>query len=102
MRRARTTRRPSATSESRTNPSERIPFRGFQNSSKCLILDGYRKEISPSRPLVGQATTEALQKVDSRGKTAPDAHTARLEAELERMRHVVAEITAENLELKKT
>lgn len=48
-----------------------------------------------------QATTEALKKVDSRGKSQPDAHTARLEAELERMRRVVAEITAENLELKK-
>ncbi len=34
-------------------------------------------------------------------KSQPDAQTARLVAELERMRRVVAEITAENLELKK-
>lgn len=33
---------------------------------------------------------EALQKVDSRGKTAPDAHTARLEAELKRNRHALS------------
>lgn len=31
------------------------------------------------------AEAEALQKVDSRGKSHPDAHTARLDAELERM-----------------
>ena len=49
-----------------------------------------------------QATTQALQKVDCRGKSQPDAQTARLQAELNRMRHVVTEITAENLELKKT
>lgn len=53
------------------------------------------------RAVAQQATTQALQKVDSRGKSQPDAQTARLEAELERMRRVVAEITAENLELKK-
>lgn len=53
------------------------------------------------RAVAQQATTAALQQVDSRGKTQPDAATARLQAELERMRRVVAEITAENLELKK-
>lgn len=37
------------------------------------------------RAVAQQATTEALQKVDSRGKSAPDAQTTRLEAELERM-----------------
>jgi len=37
------------------------------------------------RAVAQQATTEALQKVDSRGKNHPDAHTARLEAELDRM-----------------
>lgn len=39
--------------------------------------------------------------MDSPGKSARDAQTARLEAELERMRRVVAESIAENLELKK-
>jgi|JI10StandDraft_1071094.scaffolds.fasta_scaffold523163_2 hypothetical protein len=45
--------------------------------------------------------SQALQKVDSREKSQPDAQTARLQAELDRMCRVVAEITAENLELKK-
>lgn len=49
-----------------------------------------------------QATTAAPQQVDSRGKSQLAAQTARLLAELERMRRVVAEIMAENLELKKT
>ena len=53
------------------------------------------------RAVTQQATTAALQQVDSRGKSQPDPTTARLQAELERMRKVVAEITAENLELKK-
>ena len=57
-------------------------------------------EDSPPRRN-GRSTTAALQQVDSRGKSQPDAQTARLVAELERMRRVVAEITAENLELKK-
>ncbi len=54
------------------------------------------------RAVAQQATTQALQKVDSRGKIQPDAQTARRQAELDRMRHVVAEITAEKLELEKT
>ena len=53
------------------------------------------------RAVAQQAATAALQQVDSRGKSQPDAQTARLLAELARMRRVVAEITAENLELKK-
>ena len=48
------------------------------------------------RAVAAAATTEALQEaVDSRGEASPDAHTARLEAELERIRRVVAEIAAE-------
>ncbi len=53
------------------------------------------------RAVAQQAATAALQQVDSRGKSQPDAQTARLLAELARMRRVVAEITTENLELKK-
>ena len=54
------------------------------------------------RVVTQQATMQqALQKVDSRGKSQPDAQTARLQAELDRMRRVVVENTAENLERKK-
>lgn len=65
-----------------------------------------KNQVSPGlvyrwRAVTQQATTQALQQLDSRGKTQPDAAVARLQAELERMRRVVAEITAENLELKK-
>lgn len=52
------------------------------------------------RAVAQPATTVALQQIYSRGKNQPDAQTAPLMAELERMRRVVAEITAENLELK--
>ncbi len=64
-----------------------------------------KHSVSPAlvyrwRAVAQQATTRALQKVDSRGKSQPDAQTARLQAELDRMRRVIAGITAENLELK--
>jgi len=49
------------------------------------------------RAVAQQATTQALQKVDSRGKSQPDAQTARLQAVLNRMRRVVAEISARSL-----
>ncbi len=48
-----------------------------------------------------QVTAAALQQVDSRGKSQPGAQTAQLLAELERMRRVVAEITAGIWSLKK-
>lgn len=93
-------------------------YRRFTAEEKKTILDQAQQpgvtlsevcrkhQVSPAlvyrwRAVTQQATTQALQNVDSRGKSPPDAHTARLEAELERMRRVVAEITAENLELKK-
>ena len=72
-----------------------------------MVSEVCRKHsVSPAlvyrwRAVAQQATTRALQKVDSLGKSQPDAQTARLQAELDRMRRVVAEITAENLELKK-
>lgn len=58
-------------------------------------------QVCSRRVVAFKATTQALQKVDSRGNSGPDAHTARLQADLERMQRVVAEITAENLERKK-
>ncbi len=93
-------------------------YRRFTAEEKRTILDEMQQpgvtmaevcrknRVSPGlvyrwRAVAQQATTQALQKVDSRGHSAPDAHTARLQADLERMRRVVAEITAENLELKK-
>jgi transposase len=93
-------------------------YRRFTAEEKKAILDEAQQpgvtlsevcrkhQVSPAlvyrwRAVAQQATTQALQNVDSRGKSSPDAQTARLEAELERMRRVVAEITAENLELKK-
>jgi transposase len=93
-------------------------YRRFTAEEKRTILDEMQQpgvtmaevcrkhSVSPAlvyrwRAVAQQATTQALQQVDSRGKSPPDAQTARLQAELERMRRVVAEITAENLELKK-
>jgi len=93
-------------------------YRRFTTDEKRMILTEVQQpgvtlsevcrkhSVSPAlvyrwRAVAQQATTQALQKVDSRGKTQPDAQTARLQAELDRMRRVVAEITAENLELKK-
>jgi transposase len=92
-------------------------YRRFTTDEKRMILTEVQQpgvtlsevcrkhSVSPAlvyrwRAVAQQATTQALQKVDSRGKTPPDAQTARLQAELDRMRRVVAEITAENLELK--
>jgi len=93
-------------------------YRRFTAEEKRTILEETRQpgvtlsevcrkhSVSPAlvykwRTVAQQATTAALQQVDSRGKSQPDAQTARLLAELERMRRVVAEITAENLELEK-
>ena len=93
-------------------------YRRFTTDEKRMILTEVQQpgvtlsevcrkhSVSPAlvyrwRAVAQQATTQALQKVDSRGKSQPDAQTARLQAELDRMRRVVAEITAENLELKK-
>ena len=93
-------------------------YRRFTTDEKRMILTELQQpgvtlsevcrkhSVSPAlvyrwRAVAQQATTQALQKVDSRGKSQPDAQTARLQAELDRMRRVVAEITAENLELKK-
>ena len=97
---------------------EKRSYRRFTAEEKRTILEETRQpgvtlaevcrkhSVSPAlvyqwRAVAQQATTAALQQVDSRGKSQPDAQTARLMAELERMRRVVAEITAENLELKK-
>jgi transposase len=57
--------------------------------------------ISPSllygwRAVAQKATEEALK-----GPVKPDAEVERLRAELDRLRAVVSEVTAENLELKK-
>ena len=97
---------------------EKRSYRRFTAEEKRTILEETRQpgvtlaevcrkhSVSPAlayqwRAVAQQATTVALQQVDSRGKSQPDVQTARLMAELERMRRVVAEITAENLELKK-
>jgi transposase len=52
---------------------------------------------------VAEQGVEAALKADGRGRAKGngDAETARLQAEIERLRAVVTEITAENLELKK-
>lgn len=62
--------------------------------------------IAPSllynwRAVAQDAAGSALKRTDRRGQAKPDAEVARMQAELDRMRAVVAEITAENLELKK-
>ena len=102
---------------------EKRSYRRFTAEEKRTILEETRQSgvtlaevcrkhsVSPAlvyqwravaqRAVAQQAMTAALQQVDSRGKSQPDAQTARLLAELERMRRVVAEITAENLELEK-
>ena len=97
---------------------EKRSYRRFTAEEKRTILEETRQpgvtlsevcrkhSVSPAlvyqwQAVAQQATTTALQQVDSRGKSQPDVQTARLMAELERMRRVVAEITAENLELKK-
>jgi transposase len=53
------------------------------------------------RAVAQQAVGSAMKNTDRRGQAKPDAETERLRAELARMRAVVAEVTAENLELKK-
>jgi transposase-like protein len=53
------------------------------------------------RAVALQAVGSAMKNTDRRGQVKPDAETERLRTELDRMRAVVAEITAENLELKK-
>jgi transposase len=52
---------------------------------------------------VAEQGVEAALKADGRGrgKAGADSEAARLQAEIERLRAVVTEITAENLELKK-
>ena len=54
---------------------------------------------------VTRATSASRRSVgglpDARGQVKPDAEVARMRAELDRMRAVISEITAENLELKK-
>jgi len=102
----------------RAHAMEKRSYRRFTAEEKRTILEETRQpgvtlaevcrkhSVSPAlvykwRTVAQQATTAALQQVDSRGKSQPDAQTARLLAELERMRRVVAEITAENLELEK-
>jgi len=49
-----------------------------------------------------QADEGALEALNGNHRDKPNQREARLRAELERMKGVVAEITAENLELKKT
>jgi transposase len=65
-----------------------------------------KHSIAPSllyswRAVAQDAAGSALKRTDRRGQAKPDAEVARMGAELERMRAVIAEITAENLELKK-
>jgi len=105
-------------SPKRVEPMDKRSYRRFTAEEKRTILEEAqhpgvtlatvcrKNGVSPGlvyrwRAVAQQATTQALQQVDSRVKTQPDATTARLQAELERMRRVVAETTAENLELKK-
>lgn len=89
------------TAEEKRTILEEIQQPGVTLSEVCR-----KNRVSPGlvyrwRAVTQQATTEALQQVDSRGKSQPDATVVRLQAELDRMRRVVAEITAENLEMKK-
>ena len=89
-----------------TTDEKRMSLTEVQQPGVTLSEVCRKHSVSPAlvyrwRAVAQQATTQALQKVDSRGKTQPDAQTARPQAELDRMRRVVAEITAENLELKK-
>ena len=73
-------------------------YRRFTTDEKRMILTEVaqpgvtlsevcrKHSVSPAlvyrwRAVAQQATTQALQKVDSRGKTQPDAQTARLQAE---------------------
>ena len=89
------------TAEEKRTILEEVQQPGVTLSEVCR-----KNRVSPGlvyrwRAVAQQATTEALQQVDSRGKSQPDATVVRLQAELDRMRRVVAEITAENLELKK-
>lgn len=65
-----------------------------------------KHSISPSllyswRAVAHDGAGSALKRTDSRGHAKPDAEVARMQAELNRLRAVVTEITAENLELKK-
>jgi transposase len=62
--------------------------------------------IAPSllynwRAVAQNGAGSALKRTDRRGNGKPDAEVARMQAELARLRAVVTEITAENLELKK-
>lgn len=65
-----------------------------------------KHSLSPSqlynwRAVAQHAAGSALKHVDHRGRGKPDAEVQRMQSELTRLRAVVAEITAENLELKK-
>lgn len=65
-----------------------------------------KHSISPSllyswRAVAQDGAGSALKRTDSRGHAKPDAEVARMQSELNRLRAVVTEITAENLELKK-
>jgi transposase-like protein len=51
---------------------------------------------------VNQAERAALEHFQNGSKEKPSRREERMKGELERMRRVVAEITAENLDLKKT
>ena len=53
------------------------------------------------RAVAQTAAGSALKRTDRRGQAKPDAEVARMQAELDRMRAAIAEITAENLEMKK-
>lgn len=53
------------------------------------------------RSVAQDGAGSALKRTGSRGHAKPDAEVARMQAELNRLRAVVTEITAENLELKK-
>lgn len=86
---------------------EKQCYRGFTAEEKRTVQEETRQpgvtlaevcrkhSVSPAlvsqwRAVAQQATTAPLQQVDSRGKSQADAQTARLLAELERMRRVVA------------
>lgn len=53
------------------------------------------------RSVADTASASALKHEGKRGKPADAAQAARRDAEIDRLRAVIAEITAENLEMKK-
>jgi transposase len=81
----------------------RIVLESLQSDGKLATICR-REGLSPN--LVYQWRKQLLASADtvftSKRKTGQDPKVERLEAESQRMKNVIAEITAENLDLKKT